>query len=420
MTTVEPLTDAEMLADCELEPLGGRGAPGPADQHLSRVRCGRPLVYPVPVADLPPLLRRRAEAADHRYAGVLFSFDLDVLPPGQRYTGARLDVTLADPAARAVVLAADGDELGLVQEPGSVEPASAVALRTVAAARTRPGLLRRLGRRAGTARAWATGDRSGTFGGVHDDPRGTHLLPRTYGMHALVEVPPGATEIAGELTVQVEVTGRGGATAGPVAFREPLAGDRAPAAAAVRLCLAADVVAYSGRPNAATEELQRDLVEVLGRARRAAGIEDSAVRPQPQGDGQFTVLPVGIDESVVIPRIVAALRSGLLARDAGRAAEDRMRLRVALHRGLVKEAANGWVGSAAIAVHRILDSPPLREAIKDNPEAPYVLGLPDVLYRDVIVHAVEPPRPADFRAMTVELPAKDFVEHGWLTVGADR
>jgi hypothetical protein len=94
-----------------------------------------------------------------------------------------------------------------------------------------------------------------------------------------------------------------------------------------------------------------------------------------------------------------------------------MRLRVALHRGLVKEADNGWVGSSAIAVHRILDSGPLRAAVKENPAACYVLGLPDVLYRDVIEHAVEPPRAGDFRAMVVDLPEKDFVERGWLYVG---
>jgi hypothetical protein len=157
---------------------------------------------------------------------------------------------------------------------------------------------------------------------------------------------------------------------------------------------------------------------VLAHARRAAGISDSDVRPQPQGDGQFTVLPIGIDESVVIPRMIADIGASLAARDRGRPADDRMRLRVALHRGLVKEGSNGWVGTAAIAVHRILDSPPLRAAITENPDATYVLGLPDVLFHDVITHAVEPPLPAQFRPMTVRLPDKDFVEHGWLTVGS--
>ncbi|GLW29042.1 hypothetical protein [Actinoplanes regularis] len=415
MADEEPLADDDLLAVCPLEPLDDRGAPGPADGRSSRVRCGRPLVYPVPVRDLPQPLRRRAEQGNDRYAGVFFAFDLDVLPPGLRYTGARLDVTLAAPGARAVQLAADGDEFGLVHG----EAASAVALRAISAARSRPAWLRRLARRPGSPRAWTTGVQSGTFGWVYDDPRGATLLPRTYGMHALIELPSPATELAGLLTVQAEVSGATLMTAA-VEFREAFTGAEVPSGAAVRLCLAADVVGYSRRRGPGTEELQRDLVEVLARARRAAGIADSAVRPQPQGDGQFTVLPVGIDESVVMPRMIGALRAGLLDRDRGRAPDERMRLRVALHRGLVKEAANGWVGTAAIAVHRILDSPPLRAAITENPEAPYVLGLPDVLYQDVIAHAVEPPLAADFQPMTVRLPEKDFTERGWLTVGRAR
>lgn len=413
MNDDEPLDGREILAVRPLEELDGRGAPGPAGGSVSRVRCGRPLAYPVPPEDLPPLLRRRAGTSTGRYAGVFLAFDLDVLPAGQRYTGARFEATLTAPGARAVQLAADGDELGLVQG----EPASAVALRTVGAAR--PGLLRRLGRRTGAPRAWTTGLQSPTFGWVYDDPRSTALLPRTYGMHAVVELPPSTTELAGVLTVQAEVDGDRLLTAS-AEFREPFTAAEVPAGAAVRLCLAADVVGYSRRGNVSAEEVQHDLVRVLAQARAAAGIAESAVRPQPQGDGQFTVLPVGVDESVVIPRLIGRLRAALLDRDRERPEGERMRLRVAFHRGLVKEAANGWVGGVAVAVHRILDSGPLRQAIKENPEAPYVLGLPDVLFHDVIAHAVEPPLPADFRPMTVELPEKAFVEQGWLTIGAGR
>jgi hypothetical protein len=202
-----------------------------------------------------------------------------------------------------------------------------------------------------------------------------------------------------------------------VPFAEPVTAVRLPAGAAVRLCMAADVIGYSRRGNAGTEVLQRDLVEVLGRARRAAGIRDDEVDPQPQGDGQFTVLPAGIDESAVIPALLAELGARLAERDRGRPAEQGMRLRVALHRGLVKEGANGWVGEAAIAVHRVLDSDPLRDAARRHPSATYALGVPDVLYRDVIVHAVHPPLAAEFEEMIVDLPAKDFVERGWLYVG---
>ncbi len=414
--TDEELAPGDVLAESALAPAAGRGVPESLAAPRSAVRCGRPLIYPVPPADLPPALRGRPG----RIVGALFAFDLDPLPPGARYTGARFEVTLADPGARAVLLAVDGDELGLIQDAGVAAPASAVAVRAVAAARTRPGWLRRLAGRRDAPRAWTTGVLTPAFGWAYDDPRGDLLLPRSYGMHALLEIRS-EREVAGRLAVAVEIDGVAGrqeaVMAEAVEFAEPLTPAEVPTGAAVRLCMAADVVGYSRRGNAEAELLQRDLVDVLAQARRAAGIPDSMVAPQPQGDGQFTVLPVGIDESVVIPRLLAALGAGLAERDRDVPERERMRLRVALHRGLVKEADNGWVGSAAIAVHRILDSPPLRAAVGDNPAAVFVLGIPDVLYRDVIVHAVEPPGPDDFRPMTVELPAKDFVEHGWLAVG---
>jgi hypothetical protein len=119
----------------------------------------------------------------------------------------------------------------------------------------------------------------------------------------------------------------------------------------------------------------------------------------------------------VIPHLVSELAAALREVNQARPADDPMRLRFALHRGLTSADANGWVGTSTIAVHRILDSPPLRAALAGNPAAGFVLGVPDVLFQDVIRHAVRPPLPDSFTEMLVELPAKNFVEHAWLHIG---
>src|SRR5437763_137611 len=77
--------------------------------------------------------------------------------------------------------------------------------------------------------------------------------------------------------------------------------------AAVRLCMAADVAAYSQRTNPAAEQVQHVLVMVLGWARRYAGIDESEVARQQHGDGELAVFPIGIDESIVIPRLIDGL-----------------------------------------------------------------------------------------------------------------
>jgi hypothetical protein len=417
----DPLSDPDVLAYAQLFRPGGPRDSWETPVLEAGVRCGRPLVYPVPTDDLPAPLRHRAAAGGSRYYGALFAFDLDDLGRRRRYEGARFEVTLVDPRTVAVALHGDGGALGLVYGFDQPQAASPVAQYAASAAGTRPGLLRRLCLRPGRARAWITGAQSSVFAWVYEDPSGELLVPRTYAMHALIEIPAELDRLEGELRVHVEVPreDRGvwsyvrASVQNVVRFTEPLSAPRPRSGAAVRLCMAADVSAYSGQTNPAAERTQHRLVTALARARGAAGLDEADVSRQSQGDGQFAVFPPGIDESDVIPRLVCGLRAALA--DTNRD-EDRMRLRVALHRGLVKEADNGWVGNAATAVHRILDSAPVREALREHTDADFVLGVPDVLFHDVIAHSPRPPRPDEFREVIVHLPDKNFLERSWLYV----
>ncbi|MDR7279122.1 hypothetical protein [Catenuloplanes atrovinosus] len=406
-----------VIAERVIREPSGRDPGNGAGARLSRVRCGRPLIYPVPVGDLPAHLRRRAAATGTRYAGMLLAFDLEEPPGRSRITMARFSVAMSDSRVVAVDVHADGDALGLFWEDRrQVAPSSDFASRTVEAARDRRGWLDRLMRRRGAPRVFASGLLAPHFGWTYHAGRGERLASRSYGMHALLEIPPDLAEVSGTLDVQIRTdAGFDGVLGDAVPFAErtgapPMNGRRT-----VRLCMAADVVGYSARRTDQTRRVQRELVDVLRGARETAGIAESEVEPQPQGDGQFTVLPLGIDEAVVIPRLVGGLARGLRT-----VPSERIRVRVALHRGLVEPGANGWVGVAPIAVHRILDSRPLHDAIRDHPAADFVLGVPDVLYRDVIAHSAEPPGAGDFSPAVVDLPDKDFLEHCWVHVGAPR
>lgn len=377
------------------------------------VTCGRPLLYSVPPAALPQPLRSRAEASGNAYTGAMFSFDLDEAPPGHRYAAARFTVELDDDRVIAATVHGDGGQFGLTLDDAS-SPLSAETRSAVG------GLLRRLIVRIDRPSARTIGTQGHRFGWVYTGQRSAPILPRTYGVHALLESPPGVPSLHGALAVDVDLAGPGRRRASladrvPFSVTMPQVQGPGQRSAAVRLCMAADVAGYSRHGNAVAERLQRDLVSVLAAARRAAGIDEHAVTPQPQGDGQFTVLPIGIDESVVIPRLVRGLAEALATRETG-GSTGPMRLRFALHRGLVKEADNGWVGRAAVAVHRLLDSLPLRTALTDHPQAGFVLAVPDVLFLDVIAHSEEPPAPSEFTSVTVELPAKGFQERAWLYV----
>jgi hypothetical protein len=54
----------------------------------------------------------------------------------------------------------------------------------------------------------------------------------------------------------------------------------------------------------------------------------------------------------------------------------RIRLRMAVHFGAAMSAENGYAGQGVVAVSRLVDSPPVREALRAAPDATLVLALP--------------------------------------------
>lgn len=186
-------------------------------------------------------------------------------------------------------------------------------------------------------------------------------------------------------------------------------------AAGVRLWLAADIERFSRFPAPQASAAQQQFDMVMTQARDRAGIDPASVAMQRSGDGQATVFPPTIDESRVIPLLVAGLTEALQRVNATRPA-DKIRIRVALDRGHTAWAANGWVGNSIIAVHRLLDSPAARQALADHPDADLVLVVSDVVYRDVIAHGYGGLPARAFHAVWVDIPAKAFKEHAWIYV----
>ncbi|WP_290054900.1 hypothetical protein [Amycolatopsis solani] len=192
----------------------------------------------------------------------------------------------------------------------------------------------------------------------------------------------------------------------PVSSRRP----------AVRLCMAADTEHYGRFTTGEAARSQERLVEVLAKARRNAGIAEPDVDLQPSGDGQFAILPTGLDETTVIPRLVDGVRAALATVNADLSDRARLRLRVALHRGHVAPGVNGWVGAVTVGVHRLLDCEPVRSRLARDRASDVALIVSDVLFNDVIVAGTEGLDPADFEPVEAVLPDKDFAERAWVLV----
>jgi hypothetical protein len=257
------------------------------------------------------------------------------------------------------------------------------------------------------------------FGGFgQQSPLGTR-----YVLKAVMEAPADLEDVTGTARVDASVTcGRLRARVDHATLREPIAlalrpGGTRPAPA-VRLCFAADIERFRRfrAPEAAV--VQERFAQVMTRARGHAGIDSRPFELQRSGDGQAAAFPPALDESRVIPLLVEGLTRALGEANADRAASDRIRLRVALHRGHISWGANGWVGDSPIAVQRLLDSPAARQALADHPGSDFVLIVSDVVYRDVIAHGHGNLSASVFRPVRVDILAKEFAEPAWIYVPA--
>ncbi|MGX1884789.1 hypothetical protein [Streptomyces sp. NPDC055287] len=430
------LATTDLIALDSVVPKGGH----PVRDRIAGASLGRPLGYALPGAALlgrPGCSGDDADAAKYRDLLLCFPFDLEELPDGRGYQHVTLAVWL-DEGTHALALhpapgttAADGTEVaafGLGQD----------RLRWTYRAPGRSGALRPDGR-------WA---------------------------QAVVRLPVTAAEVSGRLslttvTVQPVLGGtflrREAETPYDTPFRLRLA-DTWPAAAPVahdgafpgawalagyedgaavdgdtpgealppglrRLCLAVDIEKYSARDNADMVRLQRVLLRTLRAACEQAGVEWQRCGRQAQGDGYLLVLEPGIDESRVVPALLAGLAAGLAEANASAAAaagashggRDRgptvpgdIRMRASLHQGIVHEADSGYAGSAVVALFRVLDSGPVRRALADTLSTHLVVAFSDALYQDLVATGYEGLSADGFERAEIRSEAKSFTGVAWI------
>jgi hypothetical protein len=129
------------------------------------------------------------------------------------------------------------------------------------------------------------------------------------------------------------------------------------------------------------------------------------------------VLPGGVAEPTVVGKLVPAIDRLLRARNRDFLPEAKVRLRVAIHQGLVHlDGATGFPGEAVVAVCRLLDARPLKRALAAFPTAAVALIVSEEIYRDVVHEEYEGLRPERFRMVQVDMPDRGFRARAWICV----
>lgn len=145
----------------------------------------------------------------------------------------------------------------------------------------------------------------------------------------------------------------------------------------MRTLFVVDAEGFSRHPDAALPGVHTEIRRVVGRAAEWSGLAETwrnARFVQSTGDGLLAVLPLEAITALVHPFIDRL-------QDALAGSTPRLRLRVALHVGLVddEDPVTAGISTATNDVSRLLDCEPLRAALGDSD--------PDVTFTAAVVSA---------------------------------
>ncbi|MGW0433071.1 hypothetical protein ACWDV4_11095 [Micromonospora sp. NPDC003197] len=181
-----------------------------------------------------------------------------------------------------------------------------------------------------------------------------------------------------------------------------------------RLIMFVDMESYSRNDDMGQFHAQSNFQRIMRDSAELCGLDRNGWVTQANGDGEFAIFPPGTSEPRIIAELVPAMDRVL--RDHNRQAADhaRIRMRVALHQGLVTPAENGFAGKAVVTAARLVNAEPVRKALASFPDAGVALIVSAAIHRDVVSQSYSGIRRDRFRRVRAEV--KSFAEEAWVFV----
>jgi hypothetical protein len=181
-----------------------------------------------------------------------------------------------------------------------------------------------------------------------------------------------------------------------------------------RLLVAVDAAGYGAGTDQEHFAVQSGLTAVLDAAAARANLRRDLWVKQPAGDGELAILPREEPEPVIVDQYVRYLDEALAAHNADPASGRKIRLRMAVHFGTAMSADNGYAGQGVVAVSRLVDSPPIKEALAAAPQACLAVILSRQIFDDVVRQGHVSALVTDFAKVSVRV--KEFQDEAWVKV----
>jgi tetratricopeptide (TPR) repeat protein len=179
-----------------------------------------------------------------------------------------------------------------------------------------------------------------------------------------------------------------------------------------RTILLVDVERFGdlNRTNADQIVVREALYRILRRALRRAGVAWDTCHHEDRGDGVLVLAPAELPKSPFADILPTALATALHAHNTNPRAEQRIRLRVALHAGEVYFDDHGVTAASINLAFRLLEAPALKQALSSSPGV-LALIASSWFYNEVIRHSPEH-SPGAYRPVHVAV--KETTAVGWI------
>lgn len=156
-----------------------------------------------------------------------------------------------------------------------------------------------------------------------------------------------------------------------------------------RSIVAVDLEGSTTRTNPVRGELRRVMYDLLGRALQAAAITPNHLEPlTDRGDGVLLLVRPHdeVPKTVLLDRLIPLLTALLAEHNAAVSHPSlRLRLRAVVHAGEIHSDTRGFYGEAIDIAIRLLDSPPVKKALRQA-ASPLVLVVSEAIHSGIVVH----------------------------------
>ena len=190
-----------------------------------------------------------------------------------------------------------------------------------------------------------------------------------------------------------------------------------PRPAVHRTIVAVDVEGFGDQRRTMPHQVAvRDgLWHALEQAFGDAGIRWPGCHREDRGDGVLILAPAQVAKSRFAESLPGALAAALHEHNRGRCAEERIRLRMAVHAGEIRRDAHGVAGTAVNAAFRLLEADPLKRALAGSSGVLAVIAS-QWFFEEVIRHTPAS-SPASYRRARVVV--KETATTAWICLPDD-